>query len=110
MSSIQTDIPKSSPSHRPRFEKGVWVMSSDDVSRPQLGRVHSVYDDGAIDIVIYGASGERIGRVSPAMGGPRGFEPYCGADLWTPIQSPDFEKIAMLRYGYRGELVPLKGA
>lgn len=83
-------------------------MSIDDVSRPQLGRVHSVYGDGAIDIRIYGASCDRIGRVSPAMGGPRGFEPYCSADLWTLIQRPDFEKIASLRYDYRGEHVPLE--
>lgn len=84
-----------SPCHRPRFEKGVWVMSSDVVSRPQLGRVLSVSDDGAIDVVIYGASG---------------FEPCCSADLWTPIQRPDFEKIASLRYDYRGELVPLEAS
>lgn len=108
MSTKENVNPNPSLSHRPRFEKGVWVMSSDVVSRPQLGRVHSVYEDGTIDIVIYGASGERIGRVSPAMGGPRGFEPCCSADLWTPIQRPDFEKIASLRYDYRGELVPLE--
>lgn len=110
MSNTQTYISEAHPSHRQRFDEGVWIMSSDDASRPQRGRTLSVHDDGAVDIVIYGASGERSGRMSTAMGRPRGFEPYCSADRWQPIRRPGFEKSAMLRYNFRGELVPLEGA
>lgn len=43
-----------------------------------------------VDLIIYDRDGERIGRESPAMGGPRGYEPCCGALHWKRIQRPDF--------------------
>ncbi|ABM97050.1 hypothetical protein [Methylibium petroleiphilum] len=91
----------------PAFKPGMWAMSADEVYKPMLGRIRDVHSDGSIDVVIYAADGQRRGRVSPAMGGPRGFEPCCGAQNWIPIERPNFELLATKRYDYRDCLKPL---
>lgn len=86
---------------------GMWVMSADEVRKPMLGRIRDVHSDGSIDVAIYSAAGDHLGRVSPAMGGPRSFEPCCGAENWIPIEPPDFELLSTKRYDYRDFLTPL---
>lgn len=91
----------------PIFQPGMWAMRADDVFRPMLGRIRSVHSDGSIDVVIFAADGDRLGRVSPAMGGPSSFEPCCGAENWIPIERPDFDLLSTKRYEYRDCLRPI---
>src|SRR5688500_13558015 len=62
----------------------------------RVAQVKAVYEDpGAagkvlLDLVIFSSSGERVGRESPAMGGPRTWEPACAAEGWERIAEPDF--------------------
>lgn len=68
--------------------------------RPQLARVKRVHPDGSLDLVFYSCSGLKLGRVSPAMGGPKGYEPCCDAENWEPIGKPDFTALQIRRYAY----------
>ncbi|MDU8350904.1 hypothetical protein RYA05_03230 [Pseudomonas syringae pv. actinidiae] len=75
-------------------EKKNWVMER-DVQHPSIGRVKDCYWDSAcqewvIDIVLYSPDGDRIGRSSPAMGGPRSFEPAVPFEYWERIEKPQF--------------------
>lgn len=89
------------------FVEGGWAASVGACNelgfRPRIARVKTVYDDGALDLVLYSYTGERIGRESPAMGGPTGFEPYCHSELWEPIAKPDFNLLSdhHSSYGYQ---------
>ena len=79
------------------MRKGAWVASFNSLSLDhgaQIGRVKQVHSDGSLDIVLYSKTGRRIGRESPVMGGPQGFEPCCCAEFWEPIEKPDFAFIA----------------
>ncbi len=90
--------------------EGAWVASFHSKSLDlgaRIGRVKWVYDDGSLDIVLYSKTGARIGRESPSMGGPKGFEPYCCADNWEPIERPDFDSIANVGF-YARHLVRLR--
>lgn len=74
--------------------EGSWVVQRENPDRPSIGKVANAYmctGQLLLDIVLYSHEGAKIGRASPAMGGPRGFEPACGADNWEPIEKPDFE-------------------
>lgn len=68
--------------------------------KPQLARVKHIYDDGSLDLVLYSRTGMRIGRESPAMGGPTSFEPYCNSELWEPIGEPKFADLLDGNYGF----------
>lgn len=75
------------------FKPGDWVADSAE----RVGRVKQIYhasalEPGAIllDVVIYDRQGNRLGRVSPACGGPRAFEPCLSANDWRRIAEPDF--------------------
>lgn len=73
------------------FKPGDWVASRGDHDR--IARVRSVYRlDGEVclDLVMYSPKGDRIGRESPALGGPRTFEPCCASDHWDRISDPRF--------------------
>lgn len=64
---------------------------SDNADR--IARVRDVYEmDGAVllDLVMFDRSGEKLGRVSPAEGGPRSFEPACDAEGWERVRQPQF--------------------
>lgn len=83
------------------FSEGVWVASTTDPDRPQIALVKDVYElDGELllDLVIYDRNGTRVGRESPACGGPRNFEPACPAAHWEPIEEPNFRYLAEPRY------------
>lgn len=74
------------------FKPGDWVIRRDWL---QLAKVKDYTPasgrwEATLDLVIYDRSGERIGRESPAMGGPRGFEPCCPASDWAQILKPAF--------------------
>lgn len=73
-----------------KIKKGSWVCREDN---RELGRVSEVFadEDGTyLNIVLYTPKGERIGRSSPAEGGPTSFEPACPAEDWVLIESPRF--------------------
>ena len=86
------------------FVENGWVASANACNglgfRPRIARVKHIHDDGALDLVLYSYDGTRIGRESPAMGGPTGFEPYCSPEGWEPIGKPDFGLLASHKYGY----------
>lgn len=75
------------------FKPGDWVADSAE----QIGRVKSVHGESAfepgailLDIVMYDRQGNKLGRVSPSLGGPRTFEPCMNAANWRRIAEPDF--------------------
>lgn len=81
-----------------------WVMEK-EVDHPELGRVLEVYwDDTAhewvMNVVLYRPDGTRIGRSSPRMGGPAGFEPCVPCQYWDRIEKPEFPMV-LDRTGYR---------
>jgi hypothetical protein len=65
----------------------------------QGGRVATVKEirecEGEIlfDLVMYGHDGEKLGRVSPALGGPRTFEPMCPIEGWERVEAPIFPMV-----------------
>lgn len=104
-------VPAQPPETHPSLRKGDWVASRVDPgqfsSHIQLAKVKDVYRDPVdplkgrwlMDLVFYARDGAKLGRVSPAMGGPRGFEPACTASLWAKIAEPDFEVLTKRQYG-----------
>lgn len=76
----------------PPFKKGDWVLRRDWQQLAQVKEFSPASGswEATLDLIIYSRSGERIGRESPAMGGPRGFEPCCPASDWAPIRKPAF--------------------
>ena len=72
------------------MKKGDWIFDGCDsfgIARSDpyesIGRMH-------VDVVLYDRNGNRVGRLSPAMGGPKGFEPACSAENWKVIRRPNF--------------------
>ena len=95
---------------RPLPQPGAWVaqLGCDD-TYPQIAKVRDAHpQDNALDLVFYSGACERIGRVSPACGGPNGFEPFCGAETWVEIEPPPFADMAGARWGWRDLLVPVR--
>lgn len=86
------------PSH-PNFDDielpcrpGDWLMNK---GNHRVAKVKAVYRDSRdgevlVDIWLYGWDGERTGRESRAMGGPRTFEPACDYASWHRIEAPCF--------------------
>lgn len=83
----ETDFPNGLP-FRPRD----WVAQKGDHSK--VAKVRDVYrdDEGVVflDLWIYSKDGDKIGRDSPPLGGPRNFEPACNAENWDRIKEPRF--------------------
>lgn len=72
------------------FRPGDWAVCANDT---HIAKVKSVWDlngEQLFDLIIYSLTGEKVGRESPAMGGPRSFEPACSMDGWERIAEPDF--------------------
>lgn len=72
---------------------GDWVARKGDPSR--VARVKAVeYDRHAneviVDLVLYARDGKKTGRESPAMGGPRTYEPSCSYSSWERVEKPEF--------------------
>jgi len=74
------------------FKPGDWVAGIGDHRR--LAKVKDVSRDEAgeilLDLWLYDPEGARIGRDSPALGGPKTFEPSCVAQAWERIARPTF--------------------
>lgn len=74
------------------FKPGDWVAGIGDHRR--LAKVKDVSRDKGgevlLDLWLYDPDGTRIGRESPALGGPRTFEPSCDAQAWERIARPAF--------------------
>lgn len=92
------------PTSNSPVQKKDWVMEK-DVQHPLLGCVKDVYWDGTcqqwvMDLVLYSADGTRVGRQSPAMGGPRSFEPALTCECYNRINKPRFP-IQLDGTGYR---------
>ncbi|WP_234265660.1 NADAR family protein [Hydrogenophaga sp. NFH-34] len=74
-----------------KHKAGDWVC---DGSR--IARVKEVYEpdgislEGSLDLVLYARDGNRIGRESEALDGPKGYEPMCSATAWRRIEKPAF--------------------
>lgn len=73
--------------------KGDWV--AEQGMRPDLAKVRNVYWDSisrewVADLVLFKHDGTRIGRASPRMGGPGGFEPAVPVQYWSRIKKPSF--------------------
>ena len=71
------------------YKPNDWVADTSD----RVARVKSVYWDRGevlLDLHMFERDGTRLGRVSPAMGGPRSFEPACSAEDWRRIAPPAF--------------------
>lgn len=82
------------------FVEGAWV-ADDDPDQPRIAQVLDAYVlDGELllDLVMYRRDGTKVGRVSPACGGPRGFEPACPPSAWGLIEEPDWEWLSVPRY------------
>lgn len=86
------------PVPAPPFRAGMWIANEH-----RLGRVRYVHPDGTLDVVLFERDGRQIGRVSPALGGPRGFEPSCSPEGWAPIARPAFP---MTKFAFLHDLAP----
>lgn len=71
-------------------KKGDWV--SDGSSIAVVKNVTPATDswEATYDLFMYDREGTKVGRVSPVMGGPKGFEPCCSAANYKRIQPPRF--------------------
>jgi hypothetical protein len=79
------------------YRKGDWLETSGDQTL-RIVQVRKAYwyrdSSGKIglygDLWIYDYSGDKLGRVSPSMGGPTSFEPYCDLSDYQRIAEPRF--------------------
>lgn len=72
------------------MQKGDWIFDGCDSFGKAKSDIYEVCGRMHVDVVLYARSGERIGRMSPPMGGPRHFEPACSAEDWTVVKKPKF--------------------
>lgn len=92
-----------------KFVKGAWVakLADNDGPRPQIAKVRDCYEDSLqpghllLDLVMFDHTGEKVGRISPAFDGPKGFEPCCSGDYWVLVKEPPFEEMADSQIGWR---------
>jgi hypothetical protein len=79
------------------YSKGDWLETGGD-GHLQIARVRKAYwsrtSDGETklygDLWLYNFNGDRTGRESPAMDGPRSFEPFCDLSDYQRIAEPQF--------------------
>lgn len=74
------------------FRPGDWVSDCGE----RVARVKSVYHDRSgvlLDLVMYDRAGNKLGRISPPLGGPRTFEPACPGTEWRRVKEPDFPMV-----------------
>jgi len=94
MDSAQQILDRYTPKSPCPLKKKDWVIER-DIQHPSLGKVKDCYWDGSaqewvMDIVLFDADGNCIGRESPAMGGPESFEPAVPFEHWLRIAEPNF--------------------
>lgn len=72
------------------FKPGDWVVDEGERVAKVKG-VSRFNGDVYLDLYIYADDGRRIGRQSPAMGGPKTYEPCCSAEGWSRLKGePDW--------------------
>jgi hypothetical protein len=75
------------------FKPGDWVADTNE----RVARVRDVYfgnpNEVLLDLVLYEFDGTKLGRVSPACGGPRSFEPACPGEDWKRVKRPNFPMV-----------------
>ncbi|TLX16408.1 hypothetical protein [Rhizobium sp. MHM7A] len=79
------------------YSKGDWLETTGE-SQLQIARVREAYwyrnSDGEVklygDLWLYNYNGDRIGRESPALGGPQTYEPFCDLSSYQRIEEPEF--------------------
>jgi hypothetical protein len=80
------------------MKDGQWIANS-----YRIGKIKEMYSDGVTaDIYLYDRNGNKIGRESPAMGGPTKFEPACDLSQWKAIKTPVFP---LSRFAYIEDIV-----
>jgi hypothetical protein len=87
------------------FKPGDWVQDGCD----RIAKIKDVWEDRGqvlLDLVMFDHSGDKLGRVSPVMGGPRTFEPACSAQGWERIAKPDFPIVMTWRDNGNGTVSP----
>lgn len=87
---------------------GDWVQ---DKAGRWIAKVRAVYRDHSdgdvlVDLWLYGSDGVKIGRDSPAQGGPRSYEPACPYEYWSRVKKPNFPVYARLPELPDGEFLP----
>ena len=81
-----------------KIQKGAWVVNPES-SGLELGKVKETYDEEKLfDLIIYNSKGGKIGRISPALNGPKKFEPCLEQKEFIVIQKPIFP-IALKLHG-----------
>lgn len=72
------------------LKPGDWVASPDHERVAKVRDVYWIEDEPLADLWMYDHDGQKLGRVSPIEGGPRGYEPACDARDWVRISEPRF--------------------
>lgn len=73
--------------------QGDWVASALGQEFRVAKVVQSYLDSEGyvlVDLALYDSQGVKIGRESPPMGGPTGYEPACSFTNWRRIAKPEF--------------------
>lgn len=90
MSDTSLDASTYDDEHYPA-RRGDWIASGEPITRvAQIKRVYRHSDGFLADLIFYDFNGNKLGRVSPPMGGPRTFEPACALRDWYRIKPPEF--------------------
>lgn len=84
------------------MKKGDWLFNGVDTIGKAKGDPYEVCGRMHVDVVLYDRDGSRLGRISPAMGGPRHFEPATDPDGWMVIEEPRFP---LQRFCYLDDLL-----
>jgi hypothetical protein len=74
------------------FAKGQWVAQT-DCPRPTFGVILEKWEDDGeflMNVALYSPEGAKIGRLSPALGGPKSFEPAVPCKCYHTICEPTF--------------------
>lgn len=72
------------------FKPGDWVHDNTRVAKVKDVYACSSNGEVLLDLYIYNLDGDRLGRTSPALGGPKTYEPCCSAKNWIRIPRPSF--------------------
>ena len=72
------------------MKKGDWIFDGCDQIGKAASDPYEICGQFHVDVTLYNRAGDRVGRLSPPMGGPRHFEPACSAADWMVIEKPRF--------------------
>lgn len=84
------------------MKKGDWIFDGCEQIGKAKSDLYEVCGRMHVDVTLYERDGTRIGRRSPAMGGPTHFEPACDPECWVVIKRPRFP---LSRYCYLDDVL-----